>query len=245
MSSHKSHIGTEGWSAPELWETGTGERNTAADIFSLGCVYFYVLTRGGHPFGMLNNKRELQNSIMRSQFSLGGVLSTEFGDYEAELAKDLIVSMIQSDISKRLTACETLKHLFYWTPEKITYFYDEVGNFLDMQQNSTFFIEKLEHNSYEIIQGDWKSRLEKVVRNEIKKFENSEVNALLRVVRNKLVHYTKFGPELKAAYDSKGGVVAYYHYYFPKLLLHTYSAAMQVKDQLPSQLRDSMEASSQ
>ena len=155
MSSHKSHIGTEGWSAPELWETGTGERNTAADIFSLGCVYFYVLTRGRHPFGMLNNKRELQNSIMRSQFSLGGVLSTEFGDYEAELAKDLIVSMIQSDISKRLTACETLKHPFYWTPGKITKFYDEVGNFLDAKQKTNFFIDKLEQNSDEVIQGDW------------------------------------------------------------------------------------------
>ena len=241
-SSNKSHYGTEGWSAPELWGRDRGKRKTAVDIFSLGCVYFYVLTSGGHPFGMLNNTEELQNSIMRNQVSVhvDGALSEKFGNYEAELAKDLIVLMIQIDISRRPTACETLNHLFFWTPEKVANFYSQVGNRLEMKQNSAFFVEKLEHNSDEVIQGNWRERLDKVVRTDVKDRDKSEVNALLRIVRNKLMHYKKFRPELKAAYDSKGGVVAYYNYHFPKLLLHTHSACMQVRDQLPSQLRDSM-----
>ena len=239
-SSNKSHYGTEGWSAPEMWDTKRGIRTIAADIFSLGCVYFYVLTGGGHPFGMLNNRRELQNSIMRNQVSLGHVLTENFGCYEDELSKELIVSMIQSDVSERPTARKTLKHLFFWTQEKIANFYDQVGNCLEKAGTSAFFVEKLEHNSDEVIQGNWRDRLDKVVRSELKSYDKSKVHALLRVVRNKCVHYKKFGPELKAAYDRRGGVVAYYHYHFPKLLLHTYLAAMQVKDQLPSQLRDSM-----
>ena len=239
-SSNKSHYGTEGWSAPEMWDTERGSRTIAADIFSLGCVYFYVLTGGRHPFGMLNNRRELQNSIMINQVSLGCVLTEKFGCYEGELSEVLIVSMIQGDISKRPTARKILKHLFFWGQKEIANFYDQVGNCLEKAETSAFFVEKLEHNSDEVIQGDWRARLDKIVRSDVKSYDKSKMYALLRVVRNKYVHYKDFGPELKAAYDRRGGVVAYYHYHFPKLLLHTYLAAMQVKDQLPSQLRNNM-----
>ena len=125
-------------------------------------------------------------------------LSEKFGDYEAELAKDLIVLMIQIDNSRRPTACETLNHLFFWTPEKVAHFYSQVGNCLEMKQNLAFFVEKLEHNSDEVIQGNWRERLDKAVRNDVKERDKSEVNALLRIVQNKLMHYKKFRPELKS-----------------------------------------------
>ncbi|EFN86948.1 Serine/threonine-protein kinase/endoribonuclease IRE1 [Harpegnathos saltator] len=41
--------GTDGWIAPEILN---GERTTCAvDIFSLGCVFYYVFSSGKHPFG--------------------------------------------------------------------------------------------------------------------------------------------------------------------------------------------------
>ena len=42
--------GTEGWIAPEMM---LGNRSTtcSVDIFSLGCVYYFVLSDGAHPFG--------------------------------------------------------------------------------------------------------------------------------------------------------------------------------------------------
>lgn len=41
--------GTDGWIAPEMLN---GSRTTCAvDIFSLGCVFYYVLSDGKHPFG--------------------------------------------------------------------------------------------------------------------------------------------------------------------------------------------------
>ena len=47
--------GTEGWQSPE---TIVGEgATTASDIFSLGLVFFFVLTGGGHPFGEDARKR--------------------------------------------------------------------------------------------------------------------------------------------------------------------------------------------
>ena len=43
--------GTEGWIAPEML---LGNRSTTCcvDIFSMGCVYYYMLTGGRHPFGV-------------------------------------------------------------------------------------------------------------------------------------------------------------------------------------------------
>lgn len=41
--------GTDGWIAPEMM---CGQRTTTSvDVFSLGCVYYYVLSGGQHAFG--------------------------------------------------------------------------------------------------------------------------------------------------------------------------------------------------
>ena len=45
--------GTEGWAPLEMMEP-KGKATFAVDIFSLGCVFAYVLSDGNHPFG--NNK---------------------------------------------------------------------------------------------------------------------------------------------------------------------------------------------
>lgn len=42
--------GTEGWIAPEMMnEEAVGRTTCAVDIFSLGLVYFYVLSKGNQP----------------------------------------------------------------------------------------------------------------------------------------------------------------------------------------------------
>jgi len=44
--------GTDGWIAPEMMDAFEIQRTTCSvDIFSLGCVFYYVLTEGSHPFG--------------------------------------------------------------------------------------------------------------------------------------------------------------------------------------------------
>jgi serine/threonine-protein kinase/endoribonuclease IRE1 len=46
-------------------------QTTYADIFSLGCVYYYVLTNGFHPFG--DNLRRQANIVMH-EYSLKELL---------------------------------------------------------------------------------------------------------------------------------------------------------------------------
>lgn len=40
------------WGPPEAYDQGeTGELDCSADVFSLGCIFAYALTKGSHPFG--------------------------------------------------------------------------------------------------------------------------------------------------------------------------------------------------
>ena len=116
--------GTSGWRAPELLmdegsdmrpfastmsetsggsstETtaydGINRRATRAiDIFSMGCVFFFVLTQGGHPFGASKYSRELNvvtgQSDLEPLETLGAI---------GNLAKDLIQRMIQRNPKAR------------------------------------------------------------------------------------------------------------------------------------------------
>ena len=45
-----TNVNRQGWIAPEMM-TGQSSNTCAVDIFSLGCVFHYVMSRGGHPFG--------------------------------------------------------------------------------------------------------------------------------------------------------------------------------------------------
>ncbi|XP_061399205.1 serine/threonine-protein kinase/endoribonuclease IRE1-like, partial [Musca vetustissima] len=57
--------GTDGWIAPEMMR---GQRTTTSvDIFSLGCVYFYVLSKGQHLFG---DALKRQANILTNDHSL-------------------------------------------------------------------------------------------------------------------------------------------------------------------------------
>lgn len=48
--------GSSGWQAPE--QLGQGRQTRAVDIFSLGCVLFFCMTGGRHPFGQ-NLERDI------------------------------------------------------------------------------------------------------------------------------------------------------------------------------------------
>ncbi|CAN0897537.1 Serine/threonine-protein kinase/endoribonuclease IRE1b, partial [Linum grandiflorum] len=48
--------GTLGWRDPEV--LGRGRQTRAQDLFSLGCVMFFAMTGGNHPFGADINSRD-------------------------------------------------------------------------------------------------------------------------------------------------------------------------------------------
>jgi len=60
--------GSSGWMAPELYKVNNEERakyDSKVDIYSLGCIYTYVLTGGKHPFG--KNLKEQSERIKNKE----------------------------------------------------------------------------------------------------------------------------------------------------------------------------------
>jgi serine/threonine-protein kinase/endoribonuclease IRE1 len=113
--------GTSGWRAPEVLrgvenekkglqdpssltsDTATSNVNEsdrritrAVDIFSMGCLFYYVLTDGEHPFGSLTYLRD--GRIMDNQSDLSALDCSTNDGVEA---KDLISRMICPNPSER------------------------------------------------------------------------------------------------------------------------------------------------
>jgi serine/threonine-protein kinase/endoribonuclease IRE1 len=85
---HSNH--TES-SEPAVVDPQTNRRATRAiDIFSLGCVFYYVLTRGGHPYDK-DGKFMREANIVKGNYNLEDL--ERLGDYAFE-ADDLIRSML-------------------------------------------------------------------------------------------------------------------------------------------------------
>lgn len=71
-------VGTSGWLAPELLKTMTElesgltdypNATNAIDVFALGCVFYYFLTKGKHPFGSDFFRNA---NIMSEKYNLSG-----------------------------------------------------------------------------------------------------------------------------------------------------------------------------
>jgi serine/threonine-protein kinase/endoribonuclease IRE1 len=83
-------------SEPAVIDSLSNRRATRAiDIFSLGCVFFYILSRGNHPFG---DRYMREANIVKGQFNLDQLQVLGDSGYEAD---DLIRSMLSHDPRRR------------------------------------------------------------------------------------------------------------------------------------------------
>lgn len=220
--------GTTGWRAPELLldddakigstmldttstngDSGSGvlvsadlmpnrRATRAIDIFSLGLVFFYVLTKGGHPFNSGGQwMREV--NIRKGNYDLSPL--DVLGDYAFE-AKDLILSMLDTDPKRRPNARQVMAHPFFWSTKKRLNFLCDVSDHFEKEIRdppSPALIE-LEKWAPEVCRGDFLKHLPRDFVDSLgkqRKYTGTRMLDLLRALRNKKNHYEDMSDKLK------------------------------------------------
>ncbi|XP_042307653.1 serine/threonine-protein kinase/endoribonuclease IRE1 [Sceloporus undulatus] len=215
--------GTEGWIAPEILSEDCKENPThTVDIFSAGCVFYYVVSEGSHPFG---------KSLQRQANILLGTYSLDFLNpekHEDIVARDLIEQMISTDPQKRPSANCVLKHPFFWSLEKQLQFFQDVSDRIEKESLDGLIVKELEKGGRAVVNMDWREHITVPLQTDLRKFRSykgGSVRDLLRAMRNKKHHYRELPPEVQETLGSvPDDFVHYFTLRFPHLLLHTYHA---------------------
>lgn len=199
----------------------------AIDIFSAGCVFYYVLSNGQHPFGE-HFYREA--NIINNKYNL----DSAFGGINIE-AKDLIEHMIQADYRKRPSAKGIMSHPYFWSPTKRLNFLQEASDRFEIEQRDppSPLLVLLETNASLVVSGDWYKVIDKALRDNLgkyRKYNGGSVRDLLRSLRNKKHHYQDLPDYVKEALGPiPDGFLNYFTSRFPYLLLHIYYVIVNTK----------------
>lgn len=251
--------GTTGWRAPELLldddardagvmdlsthsGSGTilvgdgglanGRRATRAiDIFSLGLVFFYVLTNGSHPFDC-GDRYMREVNIRKGEYNLSPL--DALGDYSYE-AKDLIASMLEADPKRRPHAKEVMSHPFFWSAKKRLAFLCDVSDHFEKEPRDppSYALEELERHATDVAKGDFLRVLPRDFVDSLgkqRKYTGTKLLDLMRALRNKRNHYEDMSDSLKRTVGSlPEGYLQFWALRFPNLLLVCWNVVYNVQ----------------
>uniref|UniRef100_A0A8C6A7W8 non-specific serine/threonine protein kinase n=1 Tax=Marmota marmota marmota TaxID=9994 RepID=A0A8C6A7W8_MARMA len=213
--------GTEGWMAPELLQLlPPNSPTTAVDIFSTGCVFYYVLSGGSHPFG---------DSLYRQANILAGATCLTHLEEEAHdkvVARDLVEAMLSPVPQARPSAPQVLAHPLFWSRAKQLQFFQDVSDWLEKESGQGPLVTALEAGSYKVVRHNWHKHISMPLQTDLRRFRSykgTSVRDLLRAMRNKKHHYRELPAEVQQALGQvPDSFVQYFTQRFPRLLLHTH-----------------------
>ncbi|KAJ2900727.1 putative Serine/threonine kinase IRE1 [Zalerion maritima] len=240
--------GTSGWRAPELLVDDDNNSNPnamesvhsgnslvstdglptnrrvtrAIDIFSLGLVYFYVLTGGQHPFDC-GDRYMREVNIRNGKYNLDALEA--LGD-DGQEAQQLIGSMLQSNHKLRPTARDVLAHPFFWPNKKKLLFLTNISDHFEkeIREPPSPALVCLESISQRVISShDFLKQLPQAFVDSLgkqRKYTGSRMLDLLRAIRNKHNHYEDMSDGLKKTVGSlPGGYLRFWTTRFPNMLI--------------------------
>ncbi|XP_036135664.1 serine/threonine-protein kinase/endoribonuclease IRE2 [Molossus molossus] len=215
--------GTEGWMAPELLQLPPPDSPTSAvDIFSAGCVFYYVLSSGSHPFG---------ESLYRQANILAGTPCLAHLEEEAHdkvVARSLVEAMLSPQPQARPPAHQALAHPFFWSRAKQLQFFQDVSDWLEKESEQGPLVTALEAGGSAVVRDNWHKHISVPLQTELRRFRSykgTSVRDLLRALRNKKHHYRELPGEVQQALGRvPDSFVQYFTDRFPRLLLHTHHA---------------------
>ncbi|CAG8443857.1 10853_t:CDS:2 [Ambispora leptoticha] len=194
----------------------------AIDIFSAGCLFYYVLSNGEHPFG---DRYSREVNILKGVYELNKL--DNMGEEGVE-ARDLIERMIERDPKKRPRASTVMIHPYFWSPAKRLSFLQDASDRFEVEERDppSPLLQRLETEVVNVIGPDWYRRIDRVLVDNLgkyRKYDGSRIRDLLRALRNKKHHYQDLPEHVKKSLgEVPEGFLFYFTSRFPKLLLHVY-----------------------
>lgn len=222
-------------SEPLVLDPSTNRRATRAiDIFSLGCVFYYVLTNGCHPYDK-DGKFMREANIVKGLYDISHLAI--LGDYQWE-AKDLIARMLNHNSRLRPDAASVLTHPFFWPPAERLEFLCHVSDAFEFEPRDPPSEALMQLESYgsiimaEAPKGDFLSALPREFRDTLgkqRKYTGTRVLDLLRALRNKKHHYEDIPENVREKIGSfPAGYLEFWARRFPSLLMATWRCVVEV-----------------
>ena len=242
------NAGTSGWKAPELISqpkestnghstasnndsmTGSGSTGgvkRAADIFSLGCLYFWVLTGGCHPFDDKEGWAQIREFNIKKN-NLQNMHKLDLGS-DTEEPMQLITHMLAHKPEDRPGVDAILQHPFFWKPKERLAFLCDVSDHFEREPRDppSWQLDLLEMVGPAVIdKGDFLKALPQSFIDTLgkqRKYTGSRMLDLLRALRNKKNHYEDMPEDVKRRVGSlPAGYLQFWTTRFPKLLMACY-----------------------
>jgi len=202
----------------------------AIDIFSLGLVFFYVLSKGSHPFDC-GDRYMREVNIRKGSYSLDAL--EVLGDFAYE-AKDLITSMISASPKQRPLTHAVMCHPFFWTAKKRLEFLCNVSDFFELEPRDppSPALAELERHAPDVVRGDFLKQLPKEFVEGLgkqRKYTGTRMLDLLRALRNKKNHYDDMPESLKKQVGPlPDGYLGFWTRRFPNLLITCWNVVHEV-----------------
>lgn len=198
-----SSVGSSGGIANAEDGVARSRLTKAVDLFALGCLYFWVLLSGEHPFGETYNR---ESNIVKGEAVNMGMLSL-LGE-EREEVEDLVGRLLSSEpdaryvlvlvaLQPKLTrfcrpsTSECLAHPIFWPAAKRLGFLCDASDRFEIMQTEPAepTLVLLEQGAQSVVGKDWYSRLDKTFTGSLgkyRKYKGGSVRDMLRAMRNKV-----------------------------------------------------------
>jgi len=130
-----------GWRAKEVIKNEM--KTFSTDIFTLGCIFYYIYTQGDHPFGQMSifsfliynknqNRHERESNILNDSW-------IEKNIEHDSLFLDLIKKMLMGAPDQRISLEKVIAHPFFWTDEEKLIFIVDLSDFLEANGKKIFY----------------------------------------------------------------------------------------------------------